>query len=287
MIQLPDVSSSIKLKSLHPLEEEIQRDLEIKQQQSLTKGQAPSVIQSTSQTMQDEFINKCPKVLQPNNQLFDRVMDLQTIQNGRESVVNVSQTSLPATDSQSAVEKRQFIIVSNDAMLFNIDTKENKAIQQDLISNNVKSNELKYKPLETNISLVLSNNNNRNKSFKKEVVAESDSENEEDDIEPVYDYEPDPDTDSPATAEHLEKPNKCYMCFRTFRQKKNMYAHIRKIHSTQPKIEGGILCPLCKMHALRQEHLRNHLETLHEIPIEKEEKLFNTIEGKSLFMNVI
>lgn len=272
---------------------EIHRDFELnQQQQALSKHTTCSVIQCPSHSGQDQCTEKSQKVIETTNSLFDGVMQLQTVPNERETVLNVSTSKttenvlcqISPVNPPLAIEKRQFIIVSDNSMLFNIAPKENKTDQKEINNDIVRHSEIVSKPEMTDLSLILDNYSER--KISKTPTAESDSENEEDDIEPVYDYEPDPDTVTKINVEQVEKPNKCYMCFRSFRQKKNMYAHIRKIHSTQPKIEGGILCPLCKMHALRQEHLRNHLETLHEIPIEKEEKLFNTIEGTILYRNL-
>lgn len=113
------------------------------------------------------------------------------------------------------------------------------------------------------------------------VDSHDDSGSEEEIIKPVYDHEPDPETPS-SPVNPNDMTNTCYMCFKKFRQKKNMYAHIRKIHSSQPNIQGGIICPLCKMHSLRQEHLRNHLQALHHVQIIKEERQFSTMQGRYL-----
>lgn len=177
---------------------------------------------------------------------------------------------------------KQYILVSENSSLINT---ANKNPPTEMIRN--VSQELVDVPEASQIPLTVQNYNctaeapppETNKRIK--VKLESDSEDEGEEMEPVFDYEPDPESSpQPRNTEDSDKPIKCYVCFKSFRQKKNMYAHIRKIHSAQPKIEGGILCPLCKMHALRQEHLRNHLEKLHDIQIEKEEKLFNTMDGE-------
>lgn len=111
-----------------------------------------------------------------------------------------------------------------------------------------------------------------------DIQDDSCSDEERETLKPVFDHEPDPEPPS-SPVNHSDMANTCYMCFKKFRQKKNMYAHIRKIHSSQPNIQGGIICPLCRMHSLRQEHLRKHLETLHHVQILKEERQFSTMQG--------
>lgn len=125
-------------------------------------------------------------------------------------------------------------------------------------------------------------------AIKTEDVDESNTDEERDTETPVYDHEPDPEpAESISCSKDMDANNRCFMCFKKFRQKKNMYAHIRKIHSSQPKIQGGIICPLCKMHCLRQEHLRAHLATLHGTKIIKEERQFATIQGRDGYFQII
>ncbi|EEB18872.1 hypothetical protein Phum_PHUM537440 [Pediculus humanus corporis] len=263
---------------------EIQRDFELRQRQAVSKDFTPTIENST-----DQLSQKCKRI-SASNSFFDGVMQLNSIPNGKNSVFNINTPKTPEnvicqispSGQQMTLEKKQYIILSDNSSVFNITSKDeefvDKSVNNEIIKygNSEEKSNLEPAPVIIHNSIISSNNNNRNNG----KIIESDSENDDEDIEPVNDYEPDPDTHTVlVSSEHLEKPNKCYVCFRSFRQKKNMYAHIRKIHSTQPKIEGGILCPLCKMHALRQEHLRNHLESLHKISIEKEEKLFNTMEG--------
>lgn len=284
---LTDLNSNVKSKTLHPLELEIQRDFELRQRQAVSKDFTPTIENST-----DQLSQKCKRI-SASNSFFDGVMQLNSIPNGKNSVFNINTPKTPEnvicqispSGQQMTLEKKQYIILSDNSSVFNITSKDeefvDKSVNNEIIKygNSEEKSNLEPVPVIIHNSIISSNNNNRNNG----KIIESDSENDDEDIEPVNDYEPDPDTHTVlVSAEHLEKPNKCYVCFRSFRQKKNMYAHIRKIHSTQPKIEGGILCPLCKMHALRQEHLRNHLESLHKISIEKEEKLFNTMEGMSI-----
>lgn len=281
---MSDLNSNIKTQVLHPLEVEIQRDFELKQQQLLAKHTAPSVLQCPSQESQIQCSDATVKAVEASNPMLERVMQIHTLPDERETILHGSKTTdnilchISRMTPHPSVEKRQYIIVSDASILFNISTKDESKSDSKNVNNDNTSNVVLPKSEMQDISFIINNCNTRVERATKTKL-ESDSEDEEEDIEPVYDYEPDPDTSLKKNIEEVEKPNKCYMCFRSFRQKKNMYAHIRKIHSIQPKIEGGILCPLCKMHALRQEHLRNHLESLHEIPIEKEEKLFNTMEG--------
>jgi len=99
------------------------------------------------------------------------------------------------------------------------------------------------------------------------------------DLQPVRDDEPDPDSGPSSPLDKSEDENRCYMCFAKFTDKKNMYAHIRKIHSSQPLIDSGIVCPLCKMNFTRQMHLRSHLCSLHKLKIDKQVLKFPYFAG--------
>lgn len=304
VIRLTSVNSPPKQNELHPLEAEIQRDLELKQKQYVSQ-QRPVVMQDA---MLEGMLKRTNQFIQmqdkPNIVNEPMIPDDETIQlqqillseknnilkgNNLPKPGHVNLSQLFNTSRQMLVQGKQLIIVPENHSLINNEweTSRNDPIEMEKDVNQMNtSNDV---PEMTDIPLTVQNYNdsvtseiNMNNKGSQKSRQSSDTEDEEDDVEPVCDYEPDPESTGPTETEDAAKPNKCYMCFKSFRHKKNMYAHIRKVHSTQPKIEGGILCPLCKMHASRQEHLRQHFESLHDIRIEKEEKLFNTMEGKFL-----
>lgn len=288
VIRLTTAPTSAKSTDPHPLEVEVQRDLELRQQQ-LTQQHTPGIHTLPEGTLQtvvrrsSQFIHMQSKPLEVSQEpIIDESIQLQSVvQNPKNDIQKTnSQITLPHLfhTRPMVLQGKQYFILKESAPLIN--EWKNRSQENEVIRNLSQSN----KPVDevSQIPLTVQNYNSSTETENNVKIEKlkhnSDSEDEGEEIEPVYDYEPDPESSTPAeAADDADKPNKCYMCFKSFRQKKNMYAHIRKIHSTQPKIEGGILCPLCKMHALRQEHLRNHLETLHDIRIEKEERLFNTI----------
>lgn len=288
VIRLTTAPTATKSTEPHPLEVEIQRDLELQQQQ-ISQQHAPTIHhtlpEATLQTVvrrSSQFIHMQPKPLEVSQEpVIDESILQSVLQNQKSDVQKTNtQITLPQLfhTRPMVLQGKQYFIVKENTPVTN--EWKNRSVEsevvRDLSQNNKPADEVSQIPL----TVQNYNSSTETTTIVKTEKQNSDSEDEGDEIEPVFDYEPDPESSTlTEAADDADKPNKCYMCFKSFRQKKNMYAHIRKIHSTQPKIEGGILCPLCKMHALRQEHLRNHLETLHDIRIEKEERLFNTMNG--------
>lgn len=81
----------------------------------------------------------------------------------------------------------------------------------------------------------------------------------------------------------------CNICSREFTLKKNLYAHIRKIHKIKPAIDKNkknIVCSSCSCICGSYSELRDHLICVHGYEMHCEQVTFQGKEGMSLKIRI-
>jgi hypothetical protein len=75
-----------------------------------------------------------------------------------------------------------------------------------------------------------------------------------------------------------ENPFKCTFCEKSFSKKFNLNRHLRNVHKQGVSGKLNVQCPLCPVSMTTTEQLNCHIETEHEIIIEKEDLKFKNNE---------
>lgn len=82
----------------------------------------------------------------------------------------------------------------------------------------------------------------------------------------------------------------CDVCDKVFTLKKNLWAHLRKVHQLELKLDNGkIKCSECSEFFSRFVQLRDHLTTVHKKTFEEEVVEFETLQGslRCIVYNII
>ena len=91
-------------------------------------------------------------------------------------------------------------------------------------------------------------------------------------------------TASQATTESLiasQLENTCKVCGVHYAHRASLFKHMRKLHPTNQSSCGNIRCQeeACNFTCRYLDGLRSHLETVHSIPMEREEITFGSFQG--------
>lgn len=75
----------------------------------------------------------------------------------------------------------------------------------------------------------------------------------------------------------------CDICGKQFKQRKNLYEHVRNVHKEEPNMlinNKFMKCPVCNKTENDRRKVYEHLAAVHNITIHFEKKTFNEMNGR-------